>query len=457
MNKTRHERFHVRDLDQLRRDMVRLGVSFPLQEDVSILGQPLALAGRTLANRFLVQPMEGCDAEADGSPGDLSFRRYRRYARGGFAAIWFEATAVVNEARSSAGQFHIHTENVGRYAELVKAVREAAGRDGAGRDIVLILQLTHSGRYSKPAGIPRPIIAHRSPILDPLHTLPADYPLVTDDELDRLQDRYVEAARLASEAGFDGVDVKSCHCYLVSELLASFTREGRYGGSFENRTRLLLEVLARIRHEVPAVFVTTRMNAFDAIPHPYGFGVSPEDGTVPDLTEPLRLARLLEQGGAALLNITIGNPRYNPHYGRPFDLPARGSPLPDEPPLAGIARFIGITAEFQRALPQLPVVASGYSWLRQFLPNAAAGAIQAGGAALLGIGRGAFAYPDTPRDVLSGKGMDPAKCCVACSACTQIMRDGGRTGCVVRDHEVYGPEYQLARNRALGQLQEERI
>jgi 2,4-dienoyl-CoA reductase (NADPH2) len=257
---SKHQRFHLKDLDQLRAEIERLGLEMPIDEDVSVLATPLTIAGKRMPNRFSVQPMEGFDAHPDGAPGELSFRRYRRYASGGFGLIWFEATAVMEEARSNPGQLWLHAENVGAFRELVESTRQAA-QERFGRDVILIVQLTHSGRYSKPTGRPRPLIAHRSPILDPQHNLPEDYPVVTDDYLDRLQDTYVEAARLAAEAGFDGVDVKSCHRYLVSELLASSTREGKYGGSFENRTRPLRESLARIKDEVPGVFITTRLNA----------------------------------------------------------------------------------------------------------------------------------------------------------------------------------------------------
>ena len=188
--------------------------------------------------------MEGFDAAPDGSPQELTFRRYRRYAAGGAGLIWFEATAILHEARSNPAQLYLHRGNVDVYRRLVEETRRAA-REAFGREPILIVQLTHSGRYSKPAGVPVPLIAHHSAVLDPLHKLPADYPLVTDDYLDRLQDTYVEAARLAAEAGFDGVDIKSCHRYLLSELLASFTREGKYGGSFENRTRMLRETLTQ--------------------------------------------------------------------------------------------------------------------------------------------------------------------------------------------------------------------
>ncbi|MBN1811566.1 MAG: FAD-dependent oxidoreductase [Anaerolineae bacterium] len=454
MEESKHQRFHLKNLDQLRAEIERLGLEMPIDEDVSVLSTPLTIADRQMPNRFSVQPMEGFDAQPDGAPGELSFRRYRRYASGGFGLIWFEATAVMEEARSNPGQLWLHAGNVGAFRELVEATRKAA-QDSLGRDVILIVQLTHSGRYSKPTGRPRPLIAHRSPILDPRHDLPEDYPVVTDDYLDRLQETYVEAARLAAEAGFDGVDIKSCHRYLVSELLASFTREGRYGGSFENRTRLLRESLARIKEEVPSVFITTRMNAYDAISYPYGFGVDKEDYRIPDLAEPIELVRELVEMGVPILNVTIGNPYFNPHFGRPYDFPIKGFSVPDEHPLTGLDRFMAITRQIQEPFPGLPVIGSGYTWLRQLMPHVAAGAINSGGATILGIGRGAFAYPDTPRDVIETGRMDPAKCCVTCSACTQIMRDGGKTGCVVRDSEIYGPQYRLARRFSLDRLQEE--
>jgi NADPH-dependent glutamate synthase beta subunit-like oxidoreductase/2,4-dienoyl-CoA reductase-like NADH-dependent reductase (Old Yellow Enzyme family) len=451
---SKHQRFHLKDLNALRAEIERLGLAMPIDEDLSVLSAPLTIAGRRMPNRFSVQPMEGFDAHPDGSPGELTFRRYRRYAGGGFGLIWFEATAVLEEARSNPGQLWLHAGNVGAFCELVEATRRAA-RERFGHDVILIVQLTHSGRYSKPTGRPQPLIAHRSPILDPQHNLPDDYPVVTDDYLDRLQDTYVAAAKLAAEAGFDGVDVKACHRYLVSELLASFAREGKYGGSFENRTRLLRESLARIKDEVPGVFITTRMNAYDAMPYPYGFGVDKEDYMIPDLAEPIELVRELVEMGVPVLNITIGNPYFNPHVGRPYDFPIKGFSAPDEHPLTGLNRFMSITRQIQEAFPDLHVVGSGYSWLRHLMPYVAAGAIASSGATILGIGRGAFAYPDTPRDVMEAGRMDPAKCCVTCSACTQIMRDGGKTGCVVRDSEIYGPQYRLARRFSLDRLQEE--
>ena len=453
MEATRHERFHIQTTDQLRETIDRLGLDMPIDDDLSVLAEPLSLAGKVAPNRFAVQPMEGFDSLPDGTPGELTFRRYGRYASGGFGLIWVEATAVLDAARSNPGQLCIHEGNVHVFRDLVTHMRRCA-LDAHGRDIVVVVQLTHSGRYSKPTGIPEPIIAHRSPILDPKHNLPEDYPVVSDEYLDRLQGTYVSAAALSAEAGFDGIDVKSCHRYLVSELLASVTREGRYGGSFENRTRLLIETLGKVRDTVPGVFITTRMNAYDAISYPYGFGVDKDDYRIPDLDEPVRLAGMLEAMGAPLLNVSIGNPYFNPHYGRPFDFPIKGGDPPAEHPLVGLARFQDITRRMQEAVPAFPIIGSGYTWLRHLAPYVAAGVIRRGGATLLGIGRGAFAYPDCVRDILEKGHMDAAKCCVTCSACTQIMRDGGRTGCVVRDSGIYGPEYRLARRFSIDRLRE---
>ncbi|MFH1264703.1 MAG: NADH:flavin oxidoreductase [Planctomycetota bacterium] len=444
---SRHERFHLEHLDSLRRQLAELELTLPIDEDLSILAEPVAIGPHQAPNRFAIQPMEGFDATTDGSPTELSFRRYRRYAEGGSGLIWFEATAVLGEARSNPHQSWLHAGNVDTFARLVDQTRRWA-REAFGHVLVLVIQLTHSGRYSKPAGKLQPLIAHHSAVLDPVDGLPNDYPLVSDDYLDRLADTYVEAATLAARAGFDGVDVKSCHRYLVSELLASHTREGKYGGPLENRWRLLRESLERIPQTVPGLFVTTRMNVYDAIPYPYGFGVDRGDYRLPDLGEPIEVIRGLRRIGIPLLNVSIGNPYYNPHYGRPYDRPVAGMQVPDEHPLSGVVRLADLTRTIQETFPDLPVVACGYGWLRHLMPCVAAGVVQSKWAALIGQGRGAFAYPDSVKDILTRGEMDPAKTCVTCSACSQIMCDGTRTGCVVRDAEIYGPEYKLGRRLA---------
>ena len=452
-----HEPFHYHSLDDLRADIARLGVDVPVSSDVSVLAEPVRCGPFTLPNRFVVLPMEGCDGLPDGSPDELTYRRYRRFAAGGSGLLWVEACAVVEEGRANPRQLWIHAGNTGNFQRLVEAARAAARETmGAGHRPVLVLQLTHSGRYSKPGRAPSPIIAHHSKYLDPIHKLGPDYPLITDEELERLEDSYVEAARCALEAGFDAVDVKACHRYLVSELHASFTRENsRYGGpEWENRTRFFRNVVLKIRERVPGMAVTSRMNAYDAMPYPYGWGMARDGSDRPDLSEPLRLAGFLKENGAPLVNITIGNPYFNPYVNRPFDLPISGGALPPEHSLQGVERFLHIVRAVQQAYPDLPVVGGGYSVLRQFLPNAGAAAVQQGWVSLVGGGRMSFAYPEFAREVMAGRPLDPEKVCVACSACTQIMRDGGRSGCVPRDAAIYEPIYKAGRAEALDTIQQ---
>ncbi|MBU0638031.1 MAG: hypothetical protein KKB50_04140 [Planctomycetes bacterium] len=447
---SQHERFRFADRAALAEKIRALPADIPLSDDVGVLLEPLAIAGHELPNRFVVQPMEGRDAGADGGPGPLTMRRYERYAAGGSGLIWFEATAVVPAGRAHPAQLHLHRANVRAFSRLVSATRAAARAVfGEHHKLMLILQLTHSGRQARPDGTRCPIIAQRNAILDPVTGVSADHALVTDEELDQLQQAYVNAAGLAAEAGFDGVDIKACHGYLVSELLAAFTRgDSRYGGTFENRARFLLEVVRKIRAAIPSLVVTSRFSAHDGIPHPYGFGADAAEPPGEQLDEPCALARALRDLGCPLLNVSIGNPYYNPHYGRPFDKPLAGAKAPSEHPLMGIARLLRVTAAIQQAVPEIPVVGTGYSWLRQFIPQVGAAAVMAGQAALIGLGRAAFAYPDCVKDLATRGAFDPQRTCIGCSGCSQIMRDGGSAGCIVHDREVYAAQYKHGRRRA---------
>jgi len=441
-----HERFRFKTLDDLRAKVGALGLDLPLDVDLSPLARRVRIGRKETPNALAIHPMEGCDGTADGRPDTLTVRRYQRFAHGGSGLLWFEATAVVPEARANPRQLLVVESNADAYARL-RDVALVAGREanGAGYDPYTVIQLTHSGRYSRPVDKPAPIIAHHDGLLDEAMHIPADYPLVPDDYLDRLQDRYVEAAKLAARCGFDGVDIKSCHRYLLSELLAAHTRPGKYGGPFENRTRMLLSVVRRVHDEVPGVDLTLRLNVYDGHPYPWGWGVSSDDASVPDMTEPLRLIGLLRDAGVVLINVTVGNPYYTPHINRPFDTNTVGGYVPDEHPLVGVERMIRLARQVKEAYPDLVVVGTGYSWLRHYLGNAAAGVLARGWADLVGVGREAFAYPDFARDLLTTGQMNARKACITCSRCTQIMRDHGRTGCAVFDKEIYGPIYKECR------------
>lgn len=439
-----HEKFNFRSLEELRARTEALGLSIQLEEDLSPLRQPVAIGDLRTPNALGIHPMEGCDGTAEGSPGELTIRRYERFAAGGAGLLWFEATAVVPEGRANPRQLWIHERNVGEFAALVKRVQQI-GREqfGPDREPVRILQLTHSGRYSRPVDNPAPVIAFHHPVLDPRGGLTEEYPTITDGQLEALEDRYVVAAKLAREAGFHGVDVKSTHGYLVAELLAAHTRQGRYGGSFENRTRFLLNVVEKVRSAVPDLLLAVRLLACDGMQYPYSWGMSRETPGKEDMEEPIRLVKLLHQKGVRLLNSTAGNPYYNAHVTRPFDQNIVGAPTePDEHPLEGVDRLFRTSRAIQQAVPEMVVMNTGYSWLRQFFPYAAAANVRNGWTRIAGLGRQAFAYPNFARDLLEKGSLDVRKVCTACSKCTQLMRDRGVAGCVTRDAAVYLPLYR---------------
>ena len=426
--------------DELQDALAKLGCSLPMSDDLSVLSKPLTFGNTkqfTLPNRFVVQPMEGFDSGPEGEPTELAFRRYERFVTGGAGLIWYEATAVRDTGRCNSQQFWLHKKSIDRFAALEEKTRSLAKKK-FGHDIVSVLQLTHSGRYSKPIrGKRMPIIAQHSGTLDAHWGIPDDYPLITDDDLDRLQDDFVAAAKLAAKCGFDGVDIKSCHGYLLNELLGAHTREGKYGGSFENRTRFLRETTERIKSEVPALFVTARMNAYDGVQYPWGFGANKDNYEQWDLTEAKLLAKMLNELGSPLANVAIGNPYFNPHCNRPYSKAIRGATPHNEHPLFGIVRYVNIVREMQESLPEIPMMGAGMAWLRHLTPKVAAGIVQQGYAKLFGFGRNALAYPDMPNDIMSKGTMDENKICMTCSGCTELMRAEMPTGCVIRDREYY--------------------
>jgi len=409
------------------------GAPLSLSHDLSALKTPLAVPGSdvTLKNRLTVHPMEGFDSLPDGGPGELTLRRIRRMASGGAGLVWAEATAVTEDGRTNRGQLWIRRETLDGFKRMAEAAHEASG--GA----PIILQLTHSGRFSKPQNVPAPVIAMHNPVMDEKMPLDPSLPVVTDEYLDALPEKFGEAAALAKEAGFDGADVKCCHKYLFSELLSAYHRPGRYGGSFENRSRLFLDsIRAAAVHGDRNFVIASRFGAFDCIPYPWGFGMDRDDPAKPDWEEPDRLYRLMAECGVRLCDMTLGSPYYNPHVNRPYDNGGYDSP---ESRLAGVKRLLDAAAHMKKAVPQIALIGTGYSYLRQFAPFAAAAEIRAGHTDAAGFGRMAFAYPDFARDILEKGALDPSKVCVTCSMCTVIMRKMHATGCPIRDREVYLP------------------
>ncbi|MEX0785018.1 MAG: NADH:flavin oxidoreductase [Dehalococcoidia bacterium] len=445
--------FTYRSFDDLLSDVEARGVDVRFAENVDALLQPVRIGGRSAGNRLAVHPMEGCDGTLDGRPGELTFRRWERFGAGGAKLLWGEATAVVPEGRANPRQLLLSPDTAPDIGRLLRAAR-AAHRERFGRDDDLLagLQLTHSGRWSHPAPV---LVRHAGP-LDALKQIDPDAPVLSDDDLEQLEERFVDAALLARDIGFDFVDVKQCHTYLLNELLASRSREGRYGGDFDSRTRFARNVIARIRDRAgDALMLASRVNVYDGPPfvegpdgdgrpavegeYPWGFGTDFGDANELDLDEPLRLIGLLRDLGVALVNITMGSPYFNPHIGRPFERPPIDGYQPPEHPLAGVERHFRATAAVQSAFPDLAVAGTGYSWLRHYAALAGAANVAAGRVTLMGLGRGALAYPDFGADLSERGEMVDRKACIGVSYCTALMRAKNNelgqfaAGCVPRD------------------------
>lgn len=434
-----HERFHYKTLDEVLQKAAELNLHLPFAKDTSVLTTPIQGKGFSFSNRMGIAPMEGADSLPDGSPSDYTTRRYVKEAVGGSAVIWFEAISIVEEGRSSKTQLLLTKDTLDSYKAFTAEIKEA-GLKANGFAPYLIMQANHSGRYSNPDNKPAPMIAYRHPELEQYRAAD-DSCIVTDDYLKSLEEKFGEAAKLAKEAGFDAIDIKSCHGYLLAELSSAYTRPGLYGGSYENRTRLLKNGISAAKtYEDSTFMVTSRLGIYDGYAYPYGFGVSEGSGLTPDLTEPIRLVRELHDDyGLSLIDLTMGNPYATTHVTRPFDA---GKYLPDEHPFVGLDRMINGIGAVKKAVPEMVVFASAPTYLRQYADLFTAGAVEEGLCDGMLFGRMAFADPDFANEIIKAGRIDPKRVCMTCGKCGDLIRAHKPTGCVVRDPQTFLPFYK---------------
>lgn len=450
----------LRTFEQFTSYCQAVGADLPIDEQLALgaaspLARSYAYRGRTLANRFCILPMEGWDGTADGLPSELTRRRWRRFGQSGAKLIWGgEAVAVRHDGRANARQLVINAANLAGIAGLRDDLLDAHAQDFADADDLLIgLQLTHSGRFCRPNSAQlEPLVLYRHPVLDARFQVEDDSCVMSDAEIEQLIEDFGQAAVFVQRAGFDFVDIKHCHGYLGHEFLSAVDRDGKYGGSFENRTRFLRETVELIRARVPGLDIGVRLSAIDWIPfqpgsdrigepapfstkrYPYAFG-GDGTGTGYDLSEPRRFLDLLQSLDIQLVCITAGSPYYNFHIQRPAIFPPSDGYLLPEDPLVGVARQIQVTAELKDAFPDLTLVGSGYSYLQDWLPNVAQAATRQGLTDFVGLGRMALSYPQLPADLLAGRPLQRKRICRTFSDCTTAPRNGMVSGCYPLDEQ----------------------
>jgi 2,4-dienoyl-CoA reductase-like NADH-dependent reductase (Old Yellow Enzyme family) len=474
-----------------------LGIDLPCEETIaagatSPLAQPIdgvTINGKRIANRYAIQPMEGWDGTTSGGATEEVRRRWQRFGESGAKLIYGgEAMAVRPDGRANPNQLIICKENKKDLAELRDILLRAhQERFGSTNDLVIGFQLTHSGRFCKPTDKFRmePRVAFRHPILDRKFNVASDAQVFSDAEIEQLIECYVAAAKIAWEVGVDFVDVKHCHGYLLHEFLGAHIRPGKYGGSFENRTRILRDIAAGIRASGNRIDLGVRLSAFDfvpfkpdpalsqpgklgpgipddfshCLPYRYGFGVRADNPMEYDLTETFQFVELCVQLGVKILNVSAGSPYYNPHIQRPAIYPPSDGYQPPEDPLVGVARQIGVVRQikayakslrrlsveaeasapalalqpFNPSTAPLVVVGSAYSYLQEYLPHVAQYVIRHGWTDMIGLGRMTLAYPGILADAIEKGALDRKSICRTFSDCTTAPRNGLISGCYPLD------------------------
>jgi len=470
----------LKTVEDFRKHCAALGIELPCEDAIASTNSPLAepvpdltVNGKRVGNRIAIHPMEGWDGTTTGGVTEEMRRRWHRFGESGAKMICGgEAMAVRPDGRANPNQLVIIEQNQAGIAELVGILKKAhQERYGTTDDLVIGFQLTHSGRFCRPHERMRyePRVAFRHPILDPKFKVTSDAQVFTDDEIEQLIQDYIRAAKLAWDVGADFVDLKHCHGYLLHEFLGAHTRPGKFGGSFANRTRILREIVAGIRASGNPIDFAVRLSCFDKVPHKpdpalsvpgklgpgipedfshclpyrYGFGVSQTDPTQIELTETFQFAELCAQLGVKILNTTAGSPYYTPHLQRPAAYPPSDGYQPAYDPLIDLERQVQVVRKIKAHLAQcgtrnaecgMPVlVASGLSYLQEFLPHVSQHLLRHGWADLVGIGRAVLSYPTMLADAAAKGEIEKRLICRTFSDCTTAPRNGLISGCYPLD------------------------
>ena len=441
-------------------DRIETGDDSPLRRPVDWM----RINGKRIGNRWAVHPMEGWDGTVDGKPTEEVFRRWRRFGQSGAKLICGgEAMAVRPDGRANPNQLILLPSNRSSLEELRAAlVKVHCECYGGVDDLVIGFQLTHSGRFCRPYNKDRwePRVAYRHPILDRRFQVESDDQVLSDDEVRVLIESYVQAAQVAADAGADFIDIKHCHGYLLHEFLSAYTRPGKYGGSFENRTRILREIVQGIRESGNRIDIGVRLSAFDfvpfradlerlgtgkmgsgipedyqdCLPYRYAFSAKQEDPVDYDLGETFQFVRLCRQIGIKILNVSAGSPYYNPHIQRPAAYPPSDGYSPAYDPIVDVARLIGVARLIkEQASDGMIIVGSGYSYLQEFLPYVAQYVVREGWADVVGLGRMVLSYPEMLEDATTGGRLVVKRICRTFSDCTTAPRNGLASGCYPLD------------------------
>lgn len=402
-----------------------------------ILLSPIRIGNRTSANRFFVQAMECTDADADGNPSALTVERYENLFKGEAGVVTLEAITVTDECRSRLNQLSIMPKNA---KPLEKFVRDLKALNP---NTLFVFQLTHSGELSNPE-------FSRRVTVKPLPGFGGE--LLTEEEVDHIMDQFVMAARIAYDAGADGVDLKLCHGYLGSQILRPYNdRKWKYGGSWENRSRFAFDLYERVQKEIndPNFLIGSKVSAWEGFPG--GFGTEGPDSPNIDLTEPIALLKGLEERGAQYFVQSGGSPSIT-------------TSITQAERKAAYFAFLHTTwaKEFKKAVkPETVIIGSNYSVFRNgkngilaveqennSMFHYGAKFISENKVDMIALGRQSFADPFLPKKLREGNEAD-IKWCTLCDNCLELLIRQREIGCctynkhytdvLVKTRKEFGP------------------
>lgn len=470
----------LKTVEEFRKFNETLGINIPCEDKIAAGDSPLAqpitnvtVNGKKIGNRYAIHPMEGWDGTTTGGVTEEMRRRWQRFGESGSKLICgAEAMAVRADGRANPNQIIIVEENKAGLAELVGILKKAhLEKYGTTDDLVIGFQLTHSGRFCRPVDKKRweSRIAFRHPILDKKFNVTSDNQVFSDADIEELIQCYIRAAKIAWDVGADFVDIKHCHGYLLHEFLGAHTRPGKYGGSFENRTRILREIIEGIRASGNKIEFGVRLSTFDKVPYRpdptlsqpgklgpgipeehkhclpyvYGFGVNQQDPTQIDIAETFKFIELCGELGVKILNTTAGSPYYTPNLQRPAAFPPSDGYQPAYDPLIDVERQIQVVKQLREKAPKdMIIIGSGYSYLQEYLPHVAQYVVRNGWADMIGIGRVVLSYPTMIADAVQKGELTTKLICRTFSDCTTAPRNGLISGCYPLDkYYTQKPEF----------------
>lgn len=382
-----------------------------------ILLSPIKIGTRVCQNRFWVQAMECTDADEEGNPTDWTIERYENLFRGGHGVVTLEALTVTDKSRSRLAQLSIMPRNAERLKKFIQGLKAVNPK------VLIVLQLTHSGELSNPEFSKRVTVK-------PLPGFGGE--LLKEEDVEEILQEFVTAARIAYEAGADGVDLKLCHGYLGSQILRPYNdRKWKYGGSWENRRQFAFDLFERVRAEVndENFLLGTKISMWEGFPG--GFGTEGPDSPIIDLTEPLDLIKGLEERGANYFVQSGGSPSIT-------------TSITQAERKAPYFAFLHNTwaKEMRKVLkPETVVIGSNYSVFRDgkngilavekennSMFHYGAKFIAEGKVDMVAVGRQSFADPLLPKKLEEDK-EEEIKWCTICDNCLELLIRQKPIGC----------------------------